>query len=100
MAKKEEDVLEVGVPIEREKARRCIRCELFAEAEGDVSRLEAYLAVIKPQDLAETPVYRERIAVCRSCELLLGATCQACGCYVEFRANLKDGKCPKRKWCA
>ena len=25
-------------------------------------------------------------------------TCQACGCYAEFRAYGKRSRCPKKKW--
>lgn len=78
--------------------KKCRRCLLFAEAEADASMIEKYLARIKPCDLADERTAEMRLDVCRTCSYLLNATCNACGCYVEFRANFKNGNCPKHKW--
>ncbi len=78
--------------------RVCTRCLLRDLAEKDQAELQKYLQVIKQQDKADSEVYEKRLQVCRQCELLLDATCQACGCYVEFRAAVRHGRCPKKKW--
>jgi len=78
----------------------CRKCLIAAQAEAaDVeAEMDSFLKLLKPEDLAGEELFSERIAICRECSFLLGATCNACGCYVEFRANVKDGSCPKKKW--
>ena len=78
--------------------RKCIRCLLRDLAEEDQRDLKKYLSVIKAEDRAAEEVTERRLSVCRTCEKLLEATCEACGCYVEIRAALRDGTCPKKKW--
>ncbi|MCR5452190.1 MAG: DUF6171 family protein [Lachnospiraceae bacterium] len=86
--------------IERDvtKLRACRKCFVYDEAEADAANIDKYLAVIKKEDLVSDEVFEKRILICRDCELRMGATCNACGCYVEFRANVKTGRCPKKKW--
>lgn len=67
-------------------------------AEEDQKDLKKYLAVIKKQDRVPNNIYEERLEVCRGCEKLQDATCVSCGCYVEYRAAVKHGKCPNKKW--
>ena len=78
--------------------RRCIRCLLRDLAEEDQKDLKKYLDAIKREDRASDDVTEARLSLCRECEKLADATCEACGCYVEFRAALRDGRCPKKKW--
>lgn len=79
-------------------ARVCRQCLLRDLAEEDQKDLKKYLAVIKPADQCSPPVYESRLSICMECALLQDATCLACGCYVEFRAYVKTGHCPKKKW--
>lgn len=67
-------------------------------ADADRENLQKYLDVIKTEDKVPENIYEERLVVCKQCELLLDGTCQACGCYVEFRGAVKSGRCPKKKW--
>lgn len=76
----------------------CIRCLLRELAQADEAELDKYLAAIKPEDLAAEDEAERRLAVCRDCDRLSGITCNACGCYAEFRASYKDGHCPLKKW--
>ena len=62
------------------------------------AKLETYFAVIKEPDKCEEELYQKRLVICRECDRLAEATCEACGCYVEFRAAVKHGKCPYKKW--
>ena len=67
-------------------------------AEEDIKNLHKYIDVIKMEDRVNEDRYNARLDICRECELLNAATCNACGCYVEVRALLKNGSCPKKKW--
>ncbi|WP_220095323.1 DUF6171 family protein [Schleiferilactobacillus shenzhenensis] len=39
-----------------------------------------------------------RLAVCRQCPFYQHGTCTECGCYVAFRASLKNKACPRHAW--
>lgn len=80
------------------KQRICKKCLLRDLAAKDQKNIKRYLDAIKPQDHAEEEIYEARLAVCRECEKLIDATCQACGCYVELRAAIRHGRCPYKKW--
>lgn len=83
----------------KEMKEHCIRClleEIDPEAyERDIRRI---LVHMEPGEKAAEPDIRRRLAVCRECDYLSKGTCNACGCFVELRAALRDGKCPYRKW--
>lgn len=81
-----------------DNVRICKKCFLRDLAEEDQKDLKKYLAAIKPKDRASEAMYEERLSVCRECDKLNEATCEACGCYVEFRAYARDSHCPKKKW--
>ena len=78
--------------------RVCKKCFLRDLAAEDQKDLKKYLDVIKKQDRANDEEYERRLAVCRECDKLIEATCEACGCYVEFRAAVRHGRCPYKKW--
>lgn len=67
-------------------------------AEEDAKKIESYKDAIKEKDRVSEVVYEERLAVCKSCDMLNAGTCGACGCYVELRAVGKTGRCPYKKW--
>ena len=49
--------------------------------------------------LVDDDTYSKRFCVCAECEnFLYGSTCAVCGCVMQVRARLADGKCPKKKW--
>ena len=78
--------------------RICKKCLLREMAEEDAGRIEKYKDAIKETDRVSEAMYEERLAVCKSCDLLNAGTCGACGCYVELRAVAKNGRCPHKKW--
>lgn len=80
------------------KMRICKKCLLRDLAAEDQKDLQKYLNVIKKQDRADSVEYERRLAICTECDKLIEAVCQACGCYVEFRAAAKHSRCPYRKW--
>lgn len=85
--------------LEMKNVRVCRRCLLAQEAdEADAQMIQTYVNYLKPEDMVSDEVYHTRISHCRSCKHRLNNTCQACGCYIEFRANAKNGSCPKKKW--
>ncbi|MCR5213008.1 MAG: DUF6171 family protein [Eubacterium sp.] len=81
-----------------DNTRVCRKCLIYDAAEADASEIDKYLKRLHPEELVSDEVFERRINICKSCEYLLGATCNKCGCYVEFRANVKQGTCPKKKW--
>ena len=85
---------------ENTKHKICRKCLIAAQAEAfDVAaEMDRFLAMLKPEDMAGDALFSKRISICKDCSYLLGATCNACGCYVEFRANVKHSNCPKKKW--
>lgn len=76
----------------------CKKCLLQDLEKAERQKLETYLAAIKDSDKVDNTLYQNRLDVCRGCDYLSDATCHACGCYVEFRAAVKQGKCPYKKW--
>lgn len=78
--------------------RICKKCLLREMAEEDSKQIEKYKDAIKEEDRVSEAVYEERLAVCKSCDLLNAGTCGACGCYVELRAVAENGRCPYKKW--
>lgn len=78
--------------------RICKKCLLRDLAVQDQKNIKRYLDAIKQQDRVKEQVYEERLAICKECDRLNEATCQACGCYVELRAALRHGRCPYKKW--
>lgn len=41
-----------------------------------------------------------RLAECRSCEnfIKITSTCTQCGCFMKFKTQIKNAKCPIGKW--
>ena len=83
------------VQTEKLICKKCLLRDLAAEDQKDIKR---YLDAIKRQDRVDGQVYEQRLAVCKECDRLYEATCQACGCYVELRAAIRHGRCPYKKW--
>tara|TARA_R110000824_G_scaffold219396_1_gene406267 strand:- start:515 stop:928 length:414 start_codon:yes stop_codon:yes gene_type:complete len=42
-----------------------------------------------------------RLSICNKCDLFTdNKTCQACGCFMEWKASIPQAKCPLDKWKA
>lgn len=81
-----------------EEKRICRKC-LLREMEGAYRQnIEKYLEVISKAERVSDEIYEERLETCKECEKLETATCEACGCYVEFRAAVEHSDCPYKKW--
>ncbi len=77
----------------------CKRCLLSQMDKGRYDQIVLRaLAAISDADRTCEKYYEERLHICRSCDNLISGTCLSCGCYVEIRAAMKKGRCPKKKW--
>ena len=83
-----------------ENLRICKRC-LTRDMIGQEEHFRSLHEYIDNMDLdikAPEPLYEERLAVCRECDLLFQGMCRSCGCYVELRAAVAKNVCPWKKW--
>ena len=81
----------------------CKRCGLKTVLTADdVEKAVEQVRVMKGIKLADDETYNKRLSICRECDKLeYGCTCMLCGCIVNVRAVMADGKCPypkKSKW--
>ena len=67
-------------------------------AEADKAMIEKYKSAIKAEDQPAPEEYERRLSICKECERLNSGTCDACGCYVEYRDSVAASHCPKKKW--
>lgn len=79
---------------------RCKRCGIkILLSDDEINQMVDDVRKMKGVHTAEENVYKHRLEVCGRCESLeYGSTCMKCGCIVNVRAVMKDGKCPKGKW--
>ena len=83
--------------------KKCKRCGLkTALTDEDIQKMIQQVRAMRGVRLATDEERNKRLAACGECDkLMYGSTCALCGCVVEVRAMLKDGKCPypkKSKW--
>lgn len=77
----------------------CRKCLLDDINENEyVISVREHIARFPQDKRVPDDVYKERLSACLECDFLDRGTCEVCGCYVEFRALMKDKKCPKKKW--
>ena len=80
-----------------EKCKRCGLKTVLSEA--DIEKMVNEVKAMRGIRLADDKIYTERFSVCKACEnFLYGSTCSVCGCVMQVRARLTDGRCPKKKW--
>ncbi|MGN0108062.1 MAG: DUF6171 family protein [Hominilimicola sp.] len=79
---------------------KCKRCGMKTVlSEDDIQKMIDEVTSMKGVRLADSDTYKARFDVCADCEsLMYGSTCAQCGCVMQVRARLLDGKCPKKKW--
>lgn len=75
---------------------KCKRCGLKAVlSEADIEKMVNEVRSMRGIRLAAEEEYMKRLEICRSCEKLeYGSTCSLCGCVMQVRAMLSDGRCP------
>jgi len=74
----------------------CRHCsnEFVIPDSAQVTELVA-LIPIDPSLRTDDDVYAARLEQCASCaDLREGVLCAWCGCFVQFRARIKDSYCP------
>lgn len=81
--------------------RFCRKCLLSDIAEEDFLRnMRIYIDGLDPDIRTEEGEYQERLSHCRECDSLVNGMCRICGCFVEYRAAVKEKHCPgvEKKW--
>lgn len=76
----------------------CKKCLIGLDAENYLQLIEKNRAAVPTRERTDDELYAQRIHLCEDCRYLRGATCTACGCYVELRAIRKASHCPYRWW--
>ena len=79
---------------------KCKRCGLKTVlSEDDIQKIVEQVTSMKSVRLVSSDVYENRFDICQNCnDFMYGSTCGVCGCVMQVRARLSDGKCPKKKW--
>ena len=80
-----------------EKCKRCGLKTVLSDA--DIEKMVDEVKAMRGIRLVNDEAYAERFGICSDCDkLLYGSTCSVCGCVMQVRARLADGRCPKKKW--
>lgn len=77
--------------------KKCKKCP-SRDAADDIAEMVAQVRSMRGIRLVPDAEYARRLGICGGCEKLEdGATCMLCGCVMQVRALLADGKCPYPK---
>lgn len=78
---------------------KCKRCAVkTALSEADIERMVSEVRSMRGIRLVDEEKYAKRLGVCGECEKFeYGSTCALCGCVMQVRALLRDGRCPYPK---
>ncbi len=83
-----------------EKCKRCNQKTVLSDT--DIEKMVNEVTGMKGIRLVDMTEYQRRINICKACEKFeYGSTCMLCGCVMQVRARLVDGKCPypkMKKW--
>lgn len=79
---------------------KCKRCSVkTALSDSDIQKMVNEVTNMKGICLTDKDTYNSRFKICLDCDkFMYGSTCGVCGCVMQVRARLRDGKCPKKKW--
>lgn len=77
----------------------CRRC-LLSEFDMDLylSSVAECIERIPEDKRTSDEQYRQRLSVCKECNMLAGGMCGECGCFAELRAAKNFMHCPVMKW--
>ena len=79
--------------------RICKKCLLRDSPESEkFQNMFEYIRGLDEEIKAPEVLYQERLKCCKECDRLLSGVCNACGCFVEMRAAVKNNACPYKKW--
>ncbi len=78
---------------------KCKRCEFKTQlSDTDIEKMVNDVRNMPKIRLVNDEEYERRLSVCKACEKFeYGSTCTLCGCVMQVRALLADGKCPYPK---
>lgn len=76
--------------------RKCLSSDM--QEQQYFVTLHSYIENLDEELKVSDALYEERLAVCKSCDLLEDAMCRACGCFVEMRGVMKKNHCPYDRW--
>lgn len=81
--------------MEQSRNRICKKCLLadFAPEEY-IESMRVYINGLDETIRTEDSAYRERLSVCTECDKLHEGLCRICGCFVEYRAAIREKHCP------
>lgn len=76
--------------------RICKRCASKPKlTEADIEKMVAQVTSMRGIRLVDSDEYERRMKICTACEKFeYGSTCTICGCVMQVRARLSDGRCP------
>ena len=79
--------------------KRCRKCPGKSEISAEmIEKMVDEVRNMRGVRLVSEEEYARRFKICKKCEKLEdGATCMLCGCVMQVRARLSDGKCPYPK---
>ncbi len=79
--------------------KKCKKCPSKSVLTDDeIAKMVDEIKGMRGIRLVDEPEYGRRLKICEGCEKLEdGATCMLCGCVMQVRAYLADGKCPYPK---
>ena len=63
-----------------------------------ISSLTQALQDTLTQSHVEEEEKRRRLSICDSCEHKRRSKCNLCGCFINYKAKLKNSECPLGKW--
>ena len=79
--------------------KHCRKCLTYEMDQAEYFRnLHEYIKGLDEDIRVVQDNYRERLEICKRCERLQDAMCNACGCYVELRAAILKNTCPYKLW--
>ena len=75
---------------------KCKRCGLKTVlSKADIEKIVTEVRNMRGVRLVDDEKYMKRLEICLSCEKLeYGSTRSLCGCVMQVRAMLSDGRCP------
>lgn len=81
--------------------RECKKCLLLEAGERkSFDSVKDYIETLDDELKVSQEKYKNRLAICKTCDYLISGMCLKCGCYIEVRAVLKNKNCPNdnQKW--
>ena len=82
-------------PFRLERARKIAGVPVTLRAADDIRR--AVNDIIRMNHSSDEE-RDSRLEICSTCEHSRGPRCNLCGCFISYKAKLKNSECPIGKW--